>query len=331
MLLLEISDEGSFAQREAAIEPVDLDGSFEMANNPSMEPFAGLEAFARVVEAGSFTAAAARLQTAKSSVSEAVRALEERLGVRLLDRTTRRVRPTEAGLLFYERCRRLLDEAEAARAEVQSAGAAPGGLLRVAAPEGFAPRFILPALAEFLNAHPTLEIELVEAQAYARLVDEGLDLAIRITGTPDPSLVVRKIGVSRTVIVATPSYLAASPPLKRPEDVAHHRTVGFTPLAWRDTWRIDGRDISVRPRLLSNNTESMRVAALAGLGLVVLPEWMVADALASGALAQVLPDSETPASEIFAAYPTNRLIAPKVRAFVDFVVGQIKVRGAARR
>jgi DNA-binding transcriptional LysR family regulator len=308
-------------------ETADLDRSFAVANNRRMEPFAGMEAFARVVEAGSFTAAAQRLQTAKSSISEAVRALEERLGVRLLDRTTRKVRATEAGLIFYARCRRLLEEAEAARAEVQKAGDAPSGTLRVTAPDGFAPRFILPSLGEFLNAHPAIDVELVEAQAYARLVDEGLDLAIRITPKPDDNLVVRRIGLSRTAIVAAPSYLAANPAPKTPEEVAQHRCVGFSPLAWRDTWRIDGRDIAVKPRLLSNNTESLRAAALAGLGLVVLPEWMVADALASGALARVLPDCETPASGIFAAYPTNRLIAPKVRAFVDHLVRELKGRG----
>lgn len=160
-----------------------------------MEPFAGIEAFARVVESGSFTRAAQRLQTAKSSVSEAVRALEERLGVRLLDRTTRTVRPTEAGLVFYARCRRLLDQAEAARAEIQTLGAAQSGSLRVTAPDGFAPRFILPGLAEFLNAHPAISIDLVEAQPYANLVDEGFDLAIRITPNPDDRLVVRRIGL----------------------------------------------------------------------------------------------------------------------------------------
>lgn len=292
-----------------------------------MEPFEGMQIFVRVVETGSFTAAAQRLQTAKSSVSEAVRTLEERLGVRLLDRTTRSVRPTEAGLLFYARCRRLIEDAEAARAEIQSAGDAPSGRLRVTSPDGFAPRFILPSLSEFLNAHPRVDVELVEAQAFSRLVEEGLDLAIRITPSPEENLVVRRIGVSKTVIVAAPSYLAANPAPKRPEEVALHRCVGFTPLAWRDTWSIGGRDIAVKPRLLSNNTESMRAAALAGIGLVVLPEWMVFDALASGALARVLAEFETPSSGIYAAYPSNRLIAPKVRAFVDHLVRELRARG----
>ena len=286
-----------------------------------------MEAFARVVETGSFTAAAVRLQTAKSSVSEAVRALEERLGVRLLDRTTRRVRPTEAGLVFYERCRRLIEEAETARAEIQVTGKAFAGRIRVATPDGFAPRFILPGLSAFLAAHPSIDVELVEGQAYARLVDEGLDLAIRITGRPEGNLVVRRIAVSRIVIVAAPGYLAEHGAPERPEDVAGHWCVGFSPLAWRDRWNINGQEITVKPRLLTDNTEALRVSALSGLGLVALPEWMVSDALASGTVQRVLPQFTLPESSIYAAYPTHRLITPKVRAFVDHVAGELRLRG----
>ena len=167
-----------------------------------MDPFAGIEAFAKVVECGSFTAAAVQLQTAKSSVSEAVRGLEERLGVRLLDRTTRKVRTTEAGLAFYARCRRLLDDAEAARAAAQADHGTVRGRLRIALPEAFASRIVVPGLYGFLNAHPGLEIDLVESQAISRLVEEGIDLAIRIVAVPEESLVVRRIGASQIIIVA---------------------------------------------------------------------------------------------------------------------------------
>ncbi len=310
-----------------ALETAKLDGSFDIANNRRMEPFAGIEAFVRVIEDGGFTAAAARLQTAKSSVSEAVRSLEERLGVRLLDRTTRRVRPTDAGLAFYRRCRRLMDDAESARAEIQIAGDAPSGLLRVTTPDGFAARFIIPSLGEFLNAFPAINLELVETQPFARLVDEGLDLAIRITSKPDENLIVRKIGFSRTVMVAAPSYLAGNPAPKSPAEIQMHQCVGFSPLTWRDAWPIGGETIAVKPRLLTNSTDSLRSAALAGLGLVVLPEWFVADALASGTLNRVLPGYDLPASAIYAAYPSNRLIPPKVRVFVDYVADQLKLRG----
>jgi DNA-binding transcriptional LysR family regulator len=161
-----------------------------------MHTFAGMETFVRVVEAGSFTAAAAHLQTAKSSVSDIIRALEERLGVRLLERTTRQVRPTEAGKLFYARCRRLLDEAGAARAEARAFQQAPTGRLRVAVPDSFAERYIVPGLAGFVARFPSVAVELMSSARHVRLVEDEFDLAIRIMQTPEPTLVVRRIGTS---------------------------------------------------------------------------------------------------------------------------------------
>lgn len=292
-----------------------------------MSAFAGIEAFVRVVEAGSFTAAAQRLQTAKSSVSEAVRGLEERLSVRLLDRSTRSVKPTEAGRAFYARCRRLLDEEAAARVEVQSLQDAPVGRLRVAAPECFAARHLVPGLASFLAAHPAVEIELSEAADFVRLVEDGFDLAIRVTEAPAPGLVVRRLATSRVVIVASPAYLAQFGEPATPSDVAAHRCVAFAPLAWRNSWRLGAETVSVRPVLLTDNAETLRAAAVAGVGLAAVPDWSVADALSSGQLQRVLPDATTPESGIFAVYPTNRLMTPKVRAFVDHVAAGLRARG----
>lgn len=295
-----------------------------------MDSFAGVEAFAAVVERGSFTAAAAALQTAKSSVSETVRALEERLGVRLLERTTRRARPTDAGAVYYRHCRRLLDEAAHARSEARAMHKQPAGRLRIGAPDAFAERYIVPGLAAFLAQYPAIEIELVEAAGAVDLVDQGLDLAIRIVEKPEPRLVVRRIATSRIVIVASPGYLtAAGTPLK-PRDVLHHRLIGFTPLPWRDTWRIGKETIAVQPRLLTNSTEAVRSSALAGLGLAVAPEWLVADALVAGQLTRVLADQEMPAGGIYAVYPTNRLLASRVRLFVDHVARDLRARGLPR-
>lgn len=304
-----------------------LDSLFGIGNNSAMEPFAGMEAFVRVVETGSFTAAAERLQMAKSSVSETVRALEERLGVRLLDRTTRSVRPTEAGLKFYARCRRLIEDAEAARAEAQTLSEALSGRLRIGAPDAFASRFIVPALAGFLKSHPALAIDLVATAAQSKLVDEGLDLAIRIVAAPHDNLVVRRIGKSRIIVVAAPAYLAVAGDLNTPQELVNHSCIGFSPLPWRETWSIGGETISVEPVLLTNETESLRAAALAGLGLAAVPEWLVGDALAAGALTQVLADYETPESGVFAVYPTNRLLTPSVRSFVDCLARDLKSRG----
>jgi DNA-binding transcriptional LysR family regulator len=295
-----------------------------------MDSFAGIEAFAAVVERGSFTAAAAALQTAKSSVSETIRGLEERMGVRLLERTTRRVRPTEAGAAFYRHCRRLLDDLASARDEAQAAHRQPAGRLRVGTPDAFAERYVLPGLGAFLTRYPTIEIELVEAAGAADLVEQGLDLAIRIVEKPEPRLVVRRIATSRIVIVAAPGYLAAAGTPLNPRDVLHHRLIGFSPLAWRDTWRIGRDTLAVRPRLLTNNGESLRAAALAGLGLAAIPEWLVADALVAGQLTRVLADHETPSGGIYAVYPTNRLLASRVRLFVDHIVRDLRARGLPR-
>jgi DNA-binding transcriptional LysR family regulator len=292
-----------------------------------MDSFAGMEAFAAVVERGSFTAAAAALQTAKSSISETVRGLEERMGVRLLDRTTRKVRPTEAGATFYRHCRRLLDAADAARAEARAAQKAPAGRLRVASPDAFADRYIVPGLPAFLGANTSVQVELVEGSSAAKLVEEGIDLAIRVVARPEPTLVVRRIATSRVVIVASPAYLAQAGTPARPRDVLAHRLIGFTPLAWRDSWQLGKESVAVSPALLTNSGASLRAAALAGLGLAPAPEWLVADALVAGHLSRVLEAFEAPAVGIYAVYPGNRLITPTVRAFVDHLARDLRARG----
>lgn len=295
-----------------------------------MDRFAGIEAFAAVIERGGFTAAAVSLGSAKSSVSEIVRALEQRMGVRLLERTTRRVRPTEAGQAFYRHCRRLIDNAENARREAETVHKAPAGRLRIAAPDGFAERYIVPGLPAFVAAWPTIEIELVEGTAPANLVEEGIDLAIRIVEKPEPTLVVRRIATSRIVIVASPGYLANAGTPAEPRDILQHRLIGFTPLPWRSSWRIGKETIAVTPALLTRSGESLRAAAIAGLGLAVMPEWHAFDALAAGQLVRVLEKQAMPASGIYAVYPGNRLLTPRVRVFVDHLARDLKVRGLGR-
>lgn len=313
----------------SAGEGGDLDRLFAVPNNHPMEPFAGIEAFLQVVETGSFTAAANALQTAKSSVSETVRALEDRLGVRLLDRTTRRVRMTEAGERFYARCRRLVDDANAARDEARQSQAVPAGKLRLSAPQAFGRRFIVPTIQGFLGRHPRVEVELRESAAAISLVEAGVDLAIRIAERPDETLVVRRLGTSRVIVVASPGYLAHAGAPTRPGDVARHAFVGFAPLAWRDRWRIGDEEIRIRPVLVTDSSESLRSAAIAGLGLVALPDWMVGDAIAAGQLVRVLAEHPAPESGVYAVHPSRRLIPASVRAFVDLLAHDLRARGIA--
>jgi DNA-binding transcriptional LysR family regulator len=300
-----------------------------------MRAFDGMEVFAAVVEAGNFTAAGRALGVSKSSLSERVAALEARLGVRLLERTTRRLRPTEAGRLFYERCKRALGEAEAAVAEAQALMAEPAGRLRVASPELFTRLHLVPEAVSFLARNPRLEIEFVESTEVADLIKENLDLAIRIMAAPSPTHIVRRLATAPVVIAAAPAYLSERKAPAHPEEIAQHRCVGFTPLHWAREWRFEGQgknsggrvSIPVEPYLLTNSTESLRAAAIAGAGLVAAPLWALADAIQSGALRRVLEDWRTPEAGIFAVYPSNRLLTPKVRLFVDHVARALRGKG----
>lgn len=293
----------------------------------------GLPAFVRVAEAGSFTRAATDLGLTKSTVSEAVRRLEQALGVRLLDRTTRRVTPTEAGRAYYQRARRALDEANAAAADARALHERPAGRLRVATPGMFAQRHIVPLLPALLADWPDLQVELVEGAAAVDLLEAGVDLAIRIAPAMAETLVARRLGASRVVIVAAPAWLAAHAAPAHPRELSTMATIGFSPLLWGREWRFQGKDGAViapiRPRVLTDASDTLRAAALAGLGLAAMPSWMVFDELERGELVQVLADWPTAPVGIYAVYPSNRLMAAKVRVFTDLIARRIRALGLA--
>ncbi|MBN8942313.1 MAG: LysR family transcriptional regulator [Rhizobiales bacterium] len=295
-----------------------------------MTLFDGMETFVRVVEAGSFTAAARELAVTKSSVSETVRRLEQRLGVRLLDRTTRHVAPTEAGLAFHARCRKAIAEAQGAVAEARALHEEPAGRLRIAAPEAFT-QLLVPVLSGLMRDYPQLEIEIVGGVPPVDLIEAGFDLAVRIAQRPADTLIIRRVGTSRIIMLAAPAYLARHGAPERPEDVVAHRCIGFSPVFWGREWRFETAEgplaVPVKPVLLTNVTEAMRAAALAGLGLTALPEWTVADELRSGALVRVLGDWNTLESGIFVVYPSNRLMAAKVKRFADHLRRYLKAAG----
>src|SRR5882724_8043735 len=290
-------------------------------DNRIMDPLDGIAAFARVVDSGSFSAAAHRLKISKSAVSAHVQRLEERLGVRLLNRTTRRLSMTEAGLAYYRHCARILAEAEAAE---QAAGALqrePRGTLRISAPDSFGWMHVAPAVPAFLKRYPEVAVDITLSAAHVNLVDEGLDLAIRIGALEDSPLVVRKLAPSRLVACAAPAYLTEHGVPREPGDLAKHNCLCTNLLPWGDEWRLAGKRGEVRVAVggtfRSNNAEMLRTAALDGIGVAVLPTWAVAQPLRTGALRRALEAWEPPASTIYAVYPGNRLMSMKVRAFVD--------------
>jgi len=286
-----------------------------------MDPLDGIAAFARVVDSGSFSAAARRLNISKSAISAHVQRLEERLGIRLLNRTTRRLSLTEAGAAYYRHCARILAEAEAAEQVASALQREPRGTLRISAPDSFGWMYVAPAVPAFLKRYPDLAIDINLSPAYANLVEEGLDLAIRIGVLEDSALVVRKLASSRLVLCASRAYLEQRGIPRHPDDLASHNCLCANLLAWGDEWRLVGKRgearVTVSGSLRSNNAEMLRGAALDGVGIVALPTWAVSKELRSGMLRHVLVGWQAPVSTIYAVYPGNRLMSVKVRAFVD--------------
>jgi len=301
---------------------------FGIGEQFGMELFQGMEIFVAVAETGSFTRAAEKLRLSKSTVSETVRELETRLGVRLLERTTRKVTPTEAGHLFLARAARAVEEAAAARAEVEALRSEPSGPLRIGAPDTFSDLAIVPALKSFFALYPKIQIELVESPRYVSLVEEGLDLAIRIAPEPAPNLVVRRIGTSQVVVVASPAYLKAAGRPKHPHDIAGHRIIAFGHQRWASEWPLQKGDesiaVPITPSFTTSTGAAMRAAAVEGLGLTALPSWMVTKELGEKKLVMVFDDWKGPERGIYAVYPTNRLTTPKAKLFVDHFARAMK-------
>jgi DNA-binding transcriptional LysR family regulator len=289
-----------------------------------LDALAGMAVFVRIVEAGSFTAAAHTLGLSKPAVSKQLARLEARLGARLLNRSTRRLSLTEAGTLFHQRCLRLLAEAAEAEQAVAELAEAPRGTLKVAAPMSFGQLHLAPAIAAFLARYPELRIELALDDRVVDLVGEGYDLAIRIAELPPSRLVGRRLAVNRRFVCAAPAYLAARGTPRHPSELARHDCLHYTYLASGTDWRFAGPDgtISVRVggRFTANNGDVLRQAAIDGIGIAHLPSFLVGEDLRHGRLLPVLCDFPAVDTAIYALYPPTRQLPRKVRAFVDFLV-----------
>lgn len=290
-----------------------------------MNLFEDMSVFAAAVEAGSFTGAAAKLGLAKSVVSRRIGDLETRLGVSLFHRTTRRLSVTESGAAFYERTARILADLSEAEDALRSLQGDLVGKLRVAAPMSFGTLHLARAVADFLALHPALEIELDLNDRRVDLVSEGFDLAVRIGALPDSTFVMKKLASCRQVLCASPAYLARHGTPATPDDLARdHTCLLYTNISPPDRWPflIEGetRSVSVRGRRLgANNGDVLRDAAIGGLGLAMLPSFIVWEAVAGGDLVIVLSDFECPGPPISAIWPPSRHLSTKVRALVDFL------------
>lgn len=289
-----------------------------------MDRHAAMTAFVRVVESGSFSAAARQLRLGQPALSKTVAALEARLGVRLLLRTTRGLTPTEAGLRFYERAKASLEEAEEAELAARGAGRSLSGVLRVSAATTFARLHIVPQLQAFLDDHPELSIDLVLDDRSIDLVEEGIDIALRTGDLADSAATARRIGSSPRSVIASPSYLARRGRPSSPADLVGHEVVAYTQGRFgRWTFRKGTAEVSVAVsgRLRVSSAEGTRAAVLAGLGITVASEWMFAPELETGAVERLLTDWSLPGVDLWALFPTGRLASSKARAFADFVAG----------
>lgn len=304
-----------------------------------MDQFAAVRLFTDVVEAGNFSAAARRLGLTPSAIARQVAALEEHLGTRLLNRTTRRMELTEAGRVYHARALRLVRDFDALNRDVTEMEATPRGLLRVSASHGLGGTLIAAQMPAFIAAHPEVRVELVLDDRVVDLLEERIDLALRIaTRLPDSSLIARRLFRYRRVICASPAYLAAHGTPQHPEELSGHECLTFLAEGRHDLWGADGRiwhlrghgrevAVPVSGRLDSNSRMALIEVALNGLGLILAPGWQVAGHLASGALRTVLEDYEVDPhadeSHVYAVYATNRHLSPRVRAFVDFIATRL--------
>jgi DNA-binding transcriptional LysR family regulator len=287
-----------------------------------------IEAFAAVIEQGGIAAAARALRRDPSVISRRLDALEARLGVRLLARTTRRVSITEVGAAYLQRVQTILAELAAADVEAAEGAAKPRGRLRLALPASFAQRWIAPWVAEFISAYPDVQLELLHSDDFVDLVAEGFDAAVRIGDLPDSSLVVRRIAPFDVILCASPEYLARRGTPARPEDLGQHACLLFRkPRFWPD-WRLRKGNHqvvqTVSGPIVTDEGEGLLVACLGGAGIMGAASWMIGKELAEGRLVRVLPDWRFDVeAAIQVVLPPGRLVPAKVRVFVDRLVQEL--------
>ena len=289
-----------------------------------MDKFANLSAFVAVVETGGFSRAAGRLNVGKSIVSRRVSTLEASLGVQLLRRTTRSLSLTATGHQFYEHAVRILGELDEAERAVSDSSAELRGRLRLAGPLSFARHHLNAALADFLDRHPGIEVDLDLNDREVNLVEEGLDMTVRIGELRDSTLLARRLGTVRFVTCASPAYLRRYGTPLRPEDLRNHVGLLYSNIAPAQAWQFDtgGKDAAVvipGTRLRANNGDALADMAAAGLGIVNLPSFIVSAQIADGALTPLLDEYRRTPVGIHAVFPPGRLLPRRVRAFADFL------------
>ncbi len=289
-----------------------------------MDKFQEMRVFAAVVDAGSFVGASESIEMSKPAVSRHVAALEARLGVRLLQRTTRKLSLTDEGEVFYARCKELLVEVDEAEAEVSARSGQATGLLRINVPVSFGIQHLSPLWPAFMERHPGLTLDVTLADRVVDLVEEGCDMAVRIARLPNSTLISRRLGTTRLILCASPAYLRRHGAPRHPSEIAAHTVLAYSLLTERYNWAFvgpEGRvEVKVSPRVFTNSGDTCRAAALQHLGIILQPSFLVGADLQSGALVELLPQYRALELGIYAVYPTRKHVPPKVRLMIDYLV-----------
>lgn len=288
-----------------------------------MDRFQEMRVFATVVDGGSFVAAADTLEMSKAAVSRHVAELESRLNVRLLHRTTRRLSLTKEGEVFFARCKDLLAGVEEAEAELREHSGQVVGVLKVTAPVSFGVLRLAPLWGGFLAAHPQLELAITLSDRLVDLVEEGLDMAVRIGRLSSSSLVSRRLASTQLVLCASPTYLKKHGKPLEPADLASHSVLAYSLLVMGDTWQFEGPDgkvpVKVHPRMHTNNGDTCRAAALDHQGIILQPTFLVGDDLRTGRLVEVMPEYRSVELGIYAMYASRKHVPLKVRLLIEYL------------
>lgn len=289
-----------------------------------MDRLTSLAVFVKAVEMGSFSAAADVLNMSSQLVGKHVLQLEQRLGIRLLNRTTRRQSLTDFGRSFYERAKVILAEVEAAESMAAETRLVPSGRLRVNAPVSYGMHTLAPRLPEYMKSYPQVSVELTFANRAVDLIDEGYDIVFRVGELSDSGLIAKPLAPYQLVLCAAPSYLKRQPTLKTPWDLQAHECLGFTHTDLRNHWTFVGPEgrivVPISSRLMADHGEALLCAAQAGLGIILQPVELVSQSIAQGQLVELLPEYRVPTRPLHILYAPDRRITPKVRSFLDFAV-----------
>jgi DNA-binding transcriptional LysR family regulator len=289
-----------------------------------MDKLLAMDAFAKVVATRRFAEAGPRLPLTRSAISKAVMELERTLGARLLDRTTRRVSPTEAGLAYYDRCTAILAQVAETEAQISRLHDEPKGVLKINAPMSFGMLYLGSAVSDFMQRHADLAVELTLTDRFIDPLEEGVDVTVRIGALADSSLIARRLAVARRVLAAAPGYLSEHGVPATPADLLHHRCLYYGHMVAQPRWQLmeQGKTVTapIDAPLCSNNGDVLRVAALNGNGIVLLPTFIVGPDIKAGRLQLVLPHHPPSDLGIHVLYAPNRYLAAKTRLFIDFLV-----------